>query len=128
MIDVYDTVVQGTCAPERISTMIMDLTDKYSTLCIIRGGGSKQDLEAFSDEKVVRACFQYRTSDKNNVLICGIGHEIDNPLIELVSDIVCRTPTAVGKYLTDHMKYEKHRRYDIVRRLYFQTYEYLSHK
>ena len=56
-IDVISTLVQGAEAPDQIIAAIRQfnqLADPPEVLAIIRGGGSRDDLVAFDDERLVR--------------------------------------------------------------------------
>jgi exodeoxyribonuclease VII large subunit len=59
-------------------------------LCIIgRGGGSREDLHAFDDEKVCRAVAAVGVPT-----ISAVGHETDASLTDLVADFRAATPSA----------------------------------
>lgn len=60
----------------------------YDVLVLIRGGGSIEDLASFSTEEVARAVYGSKIP-----VICGIGHERDESLADLVSDRVASTPS-----------------------------------
>ena len=106
----YDCLVQGDGAPSAIAQKISELGEKYTILCIVRGGGSSSDLAAFSHDVVLRACIDFRNRSSSHIIICGVGHEIDHPLVELVSDIVRRTPTMVGNAISEHVASESNKR------------------
>lgn len=62
-------------------------------LCIIgRGGGSKDDLSAFDDEKVCRAVAALRVPT-----ISAVGHETDASLTDLVADRRAATPSSAAE-------------------------------
>ncbi len=61
-------------------------------IVIARGGGSLEDLLPFSDEGLVRAVFACRTP-----VVSAIGHESDNPILDLVADHRASTPTDAAK-------------------------------
>ncbi|MDO8435501.1 MAG: exodeoxyribonuclease VII large subunit, partial [bacterium] len=57
-------------------------------LIVTRGGGSLEDLQAFNSEDVCRAIFSSRIP-----VVCGVGHERDTTLAELVADVRASTPS-----------------------------------
>jgi exodeoxyribonuclease VII large subunit len=61
-------------------------------IIIARGGGSFQDLLPFSDERLVRAAAQL-----SKPFVSAIGHENDQPLLDLVADLRASTPTDAAK-------------------------------
>ncbi len=61
-------------------------------LVVVRGGGSYEDLFGFSDERVVRAIAACRTPT-----VAAIGHERDQPLIELAADARAATPSTIAQ-------------------------------
>ena len=69
---------------------------EIDVVCIIRGGGSKTDLNYFDSEALCRAIALYPTP-----ILTGIGHEIDQSLVDIVAWFACITPTACAKYLIE---------------------------
>lgn len=90
--------VQGADAPRQIVRAIdffnAHVAD-YDVLVIIRGGGSAEDLQAFSHEDVVRAVYGAKLPT-----VVGIGHEDDVSLAELVADVRAATPTDAARRIT----------------------------
>ncbi len=70
-------------------------------LVLIRGGGSADDLAAFSDERVVRAVVASRVPT-----LVAIGHEIDVSLAELAADMRASTPSNAAELLFPDKKEE----------------------
>lgn len=92
-IIIFPTLVQGNRAEEEISEAIESLDRKNLDIIIVgRGGGSKEDLDVFNSEKVLRSIFNSKTP-----IISAIGHEIDNTLADLVSDKRESTPSLAAE-------------------------------
>lgn len=99
--------VQGYDCHKIISNKIRDIYDnkiyqdtKIDAIIITRGGGSFQDLFAFSEPELITSIYKY----KKYPIISAIGHQIDNPLLDLVADISCPTPSLAAQYLIDYNK------------------------
>ena len=92
----YPCKVQGDDAYMSIINGINTL-DKLDLDCIIvgRGGGSIEDLDAFNNEKLAYTIFNASTP-----IISAVGHEINDSICDLVSDIRVATPTAAGEKAT----------------------------
>lgn len=65
------------------------------TIIITRGGGSKDDLQLFNNEQVVRAIFALPAPS-----IVAIGHEQDHTLSEKVADLRASTPSNSAELCT----------------------------
>ncbi len=103
-IEVFNVAVQGVDAVGQIISAIEyfnSLSDLVDTVVITRGGGSIDDLSAFSDEKLVRAVASSRTPT-----LLAIGHERDESLAELVSDKRASTPSNAAELLVPDKKDE----------------------
>jgi len=97
-VEFFDAVVQGEAAPEQIVAAIAAanaLPELPDVLVLTRGGGSADDLAAFSDERVVRAVAGSRVPT-----LVAIGHEIDLSLAELAADRRASTPSNAAELLT----------------------------
>lgn len=96
--------MQGDLAPNEIHKAISlaNQHQKAELLVLIRGGGSKEDLECFNNEKVATAIFQSKIP-----IVTGIGHQIDTSLADLVSHKHYITPTAVAQNITLQNKIPK---------------------
>lgn len=96
-IDVIDVQVQGEAAPEQIVAAVSRFNAMAAppeVLVLIRGGGSADDLAAFSTESVVRAVAASRVPT-----FAAIGHEIDTSLVELAADKRASTPSNLAELL-----------------------------
>ncbi len=97
-VDVANVTVQGVEAPDQIISAIdyfNSLPELADALVIIRGGGSADDLSTFNDEKLVRAIATSRIPT-----VTGIGHEIDESLSDLASDLRAATPSNAAQLIT----------------------------
>ncbi len=65
-------------------------------VCIVRGGGSKTDLNYFDSEILCRAVANFPIP-----VLTGIGHEIDLSLLDQVAWQHYITPTDCAKFLTE---------------------------
>ena len=91
---VEQTAVQGPYAAAEVidSLRRLDEDPDVDVIVIARGGGSLEDLLAFSDEALIRAVAACRTP-----VVSAIGHEQDTPLLDYVADVRASTPTDAAK-------------------------------
>ncbi|MGA8256932.1 MAG: exodeoxyribonuclease VII large subunit [Nocardioides sp.] len=91
-------VVHATMQGQRSAGEVMealarlDADEGVDVIVIARGGGSVEDLLPFSDEGLIRAVAKARTP-----VVSAIGHEPDQPLLDLVADVRASTPTDAAK-------------------------------
>ena len=98
-----DVQVQGEAAPEQIVHAIEqfnELQKPPDVLVLVRGGGSAEDLAAFSTEQVTRAVAASRVPT-----LVAIGHEVDISLAELAADVRASTPSNAAELLTPDKKH-----------------------
>jgi exodeoxyribonuclease VII large subunit len=91
---VAGAAVQGDTAPREICRAI-DRIMRWGcadVLIIGRGGGSREDLHAFNDERVARAVAQSAIPT-----ISAVGHEIDTTVCDLVADVRAATPSVAAE-------------------------------
>jgi exodeoxyribonuclease VII large subunit len=93
-IVVSGAVVQGETAPRSICRAISRVINWgcADVLIVGRGGGSRDDLWAFNDEKVARAL-----AASTVPTISAVGHEIDTTICDLVADARAATPSAAAE-------------------------------
>ena len=86
--------VQGAGAAEEIAARIREV-NLYSlapVMIVGRGGGSVEDLLAFSEDVVIRAIH-----DSEIPVISAVGHEIDWAISDFVADLRAPTPSAAAE-------------------------------
>ena len=74
------------------------LKDNYDAVIIIRGGGSKLDLAGFDNLALGRAVANFPLP-----ILVGIGHEIDETILDRVAHTSLKTPTAVADFLINRL-------------------------
>ncbi|MDL2285167.1 exodeoxyribonuclease VII large subunit [Desulfovibrio sp. OttesenSCG-928-F07] len=95
-IRIYPALVQGSEAPADIAKAFAKVKqDNWAELVVlIRGGGSLEDLWAFNTKPVVEAVFNSAVP-----VLCGVGHEVDVTLADMVADLRAATPTHAAQLL-----------------------------
>jgi exodeoxyribonuclease VII large subunit len=96
-VDLINVQVQGEIAPTQIVLALEEFNASakaYDVVVLIRGGGSAEDLAAFSTEQVTRAVAASRIPT-----LVAIGHEIDVSLAELAADRRASTPSNAAELL-----------------------------
>ncbi|HXT15578.1 MAG TPA: exodeoxyribonuclease VII large subunit [Gemmatimonadaceae bacterium] len=94
---VVPAAVQGDTAPEELC-FALDQVNRWggAELVIVgRGGGSREDLWAFNDERVARAVAACHVPT-----ISAVGHEVDFSICDLVADHRAPTPSAAAEAAT----------------------------
>jgi len=89
--------VQGDYAPQEIC-LALDQVRRWGgadTVIVGRGGGAREDLSAFNDERVARALAACPVPT-----ISAVGHEIDVTICDLVADHRAPTPSAAAELAT----------------------------
>ena len=100
---IESVATQGTSAVSEVVAALrrLDADAEVAVIVIARGGGSVEDLLPFSNETLLRAVAACRTP-----VVSAIGHESDQPLLDLVADVAASTPTDAAKLIVPDLAAE----------------------
>jgi exodeoxyribonuclease VII large subunit len=100
---IENVATQGPSAVNEVvaALELLDADPAVDVIVIARGGGSVEDLLAFSNETLLRAVSSARTP-----VVSAIGHETDSPLLDFVADLAASTPTDAGKRIVPDLAEE----------------------
>ncbi len=97
-----DTRVQGDQAPQSLVSAMATL-ERYTqprggldVIAMVRGGGDRNDLLTFDTELVARS-----VANCTLPIVVGIGHEIDESIVDKVAHTSFKTPTACAAGLVE---------------------------
>lgn len=99
-----DVQVQGEQAPQQLIAALEHFNthdDPVDVIVMTRGGGSPEDLAAFSTEQVTRAVAASRIPT-----LVAVGHEVDISLAELAADQRASTPSNAAELLVPDRRSE----------------------
>jgi len=97
----FQAIMQGDKAPGSIISALEKIYESesdFDCVVIIRGGGSKADLESFNQYDLAYFITQFPLP-----VITGIGHERDESVADMVAHHGLKTPTAVAEFLVDQL-------------------------
>jgi exodeoxyribonuclease VII large subunit len=95
-----DARVQGAEAePSLLAALARLGTSDVDLVAVVRGGGSQTDLAAFDREAVARAVATMPVP-----VLAGIGHEIDETLVDRVAAQRFKTPTACAAAIVGRVR------------------------
>ena len=91
---IYPAQVQGDAAAAEVAAGVRHFNRDRSVEVIIvaRGGGSAEDLAAFSDEALART-----VATSEIPVISAVGHETDFTILDFVADLRAPTPSAAAE-------------------------------
>lgn len=101
-VELIDVIVQGVDCPQNICKHLENIKLKnlnYDLVILTRGGGSFQDLFGFSQPELIETLYNF-----NLPTLSAIGHQIDNPLSDLVCDYSAPTPSLAAQFIVDYNK------------------------
>ncbi|UQX87757.1 exodeoxyribonuclease VII large subunit [Jatrophihabitans telluris] len=123
--EIENAATQGTNAVNEVIDALkrLDARPDVQVIVIARGGGSVEDLLPFSNEALLRAVVACRTP-----VVSAIGHEADQPLLDLVADLAASTPTDAAKRIVPDLAEEDGRIHEARHRLRQAIHRRLDHE
>lgn len=93
----YQAAMQGDQVEKDLLTQLKVIAHhqaQYDLVVIIRGGGSKLDLQYFNNYKIGKAIAMHPLP-----VLTGIGHQQDETIADMVAHTALKTPTAVADFI-----------------------------
>lgn len=100
-VTLFPAIMQGERVEQSVIAAlehIYDNVDDYDCVVIIRGGGATSDMSGFDTLALAENVAQFPLP-----IITGIGHDRDESVLDMVSCIRVKTPTAAAAYLINHL-------------------------
>lgn len=98
----YESLMQGDRAEESVVSALqkcMADASQLDVVVIVRGGGGQADLQCFDSYEIAKAIAFMPVP-----VIAGIGHERDITVVDEVSNMRAKTPTAVADLIITRVK------------------------
>jgi exodeoxyribonuclease VII large subunit len=99
-IQFFQSAMQGSLVEKMLLQQLDTIKEhhrQFDCVIIIRGGGAKLDLVAFDTPSVCEATARFPLP-----VFTGIGHEIDQTVLDMVAHTSLKTPTAVADFIIAH--------------------------
>lgn len=100
-VSLFDAFMQGEAAEESIVAAlcaVAEQLEKFDAVVLIRGGGSRSDLNCFNAYRLCAHVAQFPLP-----VVTGIGHDKDTSVADMVAHTALKTPTAVAGWLVERM-------------------------
>jgi len=123
-IDLVDVIVQGVDCPKNICFELEQIKNtklNYDLVILTRGGGSFQDLFGFSQPELIETLYNF-----NLPTLSAIGHQIDNPLSDLICDYSTPTPSLAAQFIINHNKEHIVRLQEIITKIKYPLNKFLA--
>ncbi len=100
-ITLFEAVMQGEAAEQSMIDALIAIANRrteFDIVAVIRGGGSSNDLNCFNSYRLALHFARFPLP-----LISGIGHDKDISVVDMVAQIMMKTPTAVAGWFAERM-------------------------
>lgn len=101
-LTLFEAYMQGAAAEESIIEAlcaIAEHAEEFDAVVMIRGGGSRSDLNCFNAYRLCAHIAQFPLP-----VVTGIGHDKDTSVADMVAHTALKTPTAVAGWLVERME------------------------
>ncbi len=116
-VKLFPAVMQGEQVEESIIQALNSIYSRpFDCVVIIRGGGATSDMSGFDTLALAENVAQFPLP-----IITGIGHDRDECILDMVSHVRVKTPTAAAAFLIDHAQQVLDRIEDAENRLVHTT-------
>jgi len=125
--ELFVAIMQGEKVESSVISALDEIyqrLDEFDVVVIIRGGGAAADMSGFDTLALAENVANFPIP-----VITGIGHDRDECVLDMISCIRVKTPTAAATFLVDHLAEVYHRLEnaqaiivnDVVRRLDYEN-------
>lgn len=100
-VQLFSAIMQGNQVETSVVAAfdeIYESIDQYDVVVLIRGGGATSDLASFDSYKLASHLAQFPLP-----VICGIGHQRDNTILDMIANTRVNTPTAAADFLIERI-------------------------
>ncbi len=96
----FNANVQGEQAEKTLLTSLQTIEKRsqdFDCMVMIRGGGAKTDLLAFDHYELAKT-----VANSSLPVFTGIGHDIDESIVDMLASEALKTPTAAADFILNH--------------------------
>lgn len=101
----FAAAVQGKNAEQELLAALKTIAqapERFDAVVMVRGGGSRLDLSSFDSLELCKAVALLPLP-----VLAGIGHDVDETVLDLVAHRSLKTPTAVAEFILQYnMRFE----------------------
>lgn len=96
----FPVAVQGAQVEKEVTLQLEKIAKQqleFDAVAIIRGGGARLNLAAFDSFQLAKTVANFPLP-----VLVGIGHDVDETVLDLVANRSLKTPTAVADFIIQH--------------------------
>jgi exodeoxyribonuclease VII large subunit len=96
-VQLFQSAMQGSLVEKTLLQQLENIKIRkrdFDAVVIIRGGGARMDLVAFDTPSLCEAVARFPLP-----VLTGIGHDIDQTVLDMVAHTSLKTPTAVADFI-----------------------------